>query len=315
MENFNSVKCNANNVAVLLAAYNGEEFIREQLDSILNQQQVNLTIFVSVDLSNDNTLDIINEYSAKHLGAFNILPYGKQYGSAGQNFFRLLTDTDLSSYQYVSFADQDDIWLPNKLSRAVECIREMNLDGYSSNVEAFWADGKSKLVKKNTPQVNFDHLFESSGPGCTFVMTNKLATATQLSLQQNRENINRLWLHDWFCYSFARVNQFKWFIDEQPLMLYRQHDTNSVGANSGLSSFISRCSVISKGEGFNKVIEQSDFIGKQDLPVTLLKSGSRRSMLRLSSMSFRCRRKKIDKLFFFIVCILFACKGYQYVEK
>ena len=296
-------------VAVLLAAYNGENYLRAQLDSIVEQNGVDVRVFVSIDLSNDSTVAIFKEYADRYVGKFELLSYGEKYGSAGQNFFRLLIDVDFTNYDFVAFSDQDDIWLPEKLFRGVSCLSETGVDAYSSNVEAFWQDGRTRLINKSFSQVSYDHYFESPGPGCTFVLSVKLARCIKNSLVSNKVDIEQLWLHDWFCYSWARCNGYSWYIDRKFFTLYRQHDYNVVGANSGFSSFIKRCRVILSEQGFEKVLQQAAFIGRSEKPITLLKRGTRFSMLRLSFLSWHCRRRKTDKLFFFLVCIFFALIG------
>jgi len=154
---------------VLLAAYNGEKYIREQIDSILAQQAVSIEIFVSVDRSKDNTYDLVCRLSELY-PTVNVLPYGEKYGGVAKNFFRLIRDVDLTGFDYVSFADQDDIWMPGKLAKAVEVMNGGYYSAYSSNVIAFWPDGREALVKKSQPQRKWDYLFESAGPGCTFVL-------------------------------------------------------------------------------------------------------------------------------------------------
>ena len=76
-------------VAVLLAAFNGIKWIEEQIESILNQKDVNLDIYISIDLSNDGTYEWCEELAIKNSNV-NILPYGNHFGSAGKNFFRLI---------------------------------------------------------------------------------------------------------------------------------------------------------------------------------------------------------------------------------
>jgi rhamnosyltransferase len=302
-------------ISVLLAAYNGSSYIIEQLDSIINQSAKNIDIFVSVDLCSDDTLSIITEYSKHHQNIY-VLPYGERYGSAGQNFFRLLCEVDFSSYDYVAFADQDDIWYDFKLKRAYEQIRETGCDGYSSNVTAFWADGRTSLVKKDYPQTRFDYIFESPGPGCTFLMTQRLANEIKKSLLNKSEQIKSLWLHDWYCYAFARVHDYGWFIDTVPTMSYRQHDGNEVGANSGLKSMINRMKSVLSGDGLLKVVEQAGFLGIMDSePLRLLVSNSRYSLFKLAIGCFHYRRKASHKLFFFLIFIWFSLKGSAYLEK
>ena len=123
-------------VAVLLAAHNGVLWLPEQIGSALLQQGVDVTIFVSVDHSDDGTEQFIDQLS---LGddRISILPHGKRFGGAGPNFYRLIKEVDFSGFDYVAFADQDDIWFPNKLSRASEELIRSGADAYSSNVTAF----------------------------------------------------------------------------------------------------------------------------------------------------------------------------------
>ena len=299
-------------VVVLLAAYNGEKYIKKQLDSILNQRGVDFSIIISVDKSNDSTLLIVNEYVNEYSNVY-ILPYGESYGSAGKNFTRLLCEVNLLSYQYISFADQDDIWLPDKLNRAVCELEKNNADAYSSNVTAFWETGKKKLVNKSYPQVEFDHLFESPGPGCSFLLSYDLALLIQTHLQSKLKQNQFIWMHDWYCYSFARHHGFNWYIDPVPLMLYRQHQSNVVGANLGWKGFITRCASVLNGEGFYHVLQQAKFIGQDKvLPIELLASNNRMSILKLCFVTYKCRRKLLHKVMLSAVCFYFFIKGKAY---
>ncbi|MBY5947434.1 glycosyltransferase [Photobacterium rosenbergii] len=295
-----------NKVCVLLAAYNGEKYLVEQIESILNQTEVDVDIYISLDLSTDGSYEIISEYAK--LDNIHLLEYGARYGSAGQNFFNLLLSIDFSSYDYVSFSDQDDIWLDDKLKQSILSIKNENADAYSGNVTAFWSDGKQCLVKKDYSQTRYDYLFESSGPGCTFVLSNKLAIAIQLKLNSKKEQLNTLWLHDWFCYSFARANGFRWVIGSQPLMLYRQHENNEVGANSGAKAIISRAKVVLSGDAFDKVKAQADFLDQKEIPIQYINSGTLSSLVKLFFISFECRRKRSEKIFLSVAILLLSLK-------
>lgn len=232
-------------VAVLLAAYNGMQWIEEQVDSILNQQGVAVTLFFSVDLSTDGTDQWVQKLAAKHSNVF-MLPYGERFGGAGPNFFRLIRDADFSGFDAVSFADQDDIWFSDKLSRACALLQDGQCDVYSSNVTAFWTDGKQMLIDKAQPQKQFDHFFEAAGPGCTYVFNIDAASAFKRFVIELGEKIQTVSLHDWLAYAFCRHNGFKWFIDPVPSMLYRQHANNQVGTNTGLSAYKRRFQLISE---------------------------------------------------------------------
>ena len=107
-------------VAILLGTYNGEKFLEAQLDSLEAQSVTNWTLYVSDDGSTDATLDIIHRYQSKW-GTDKIrYRLGPQKGFA-QNFLSLACDTSIKA-DYYAFCDQDDVWLPEKLSIALEHI-------------------------------------------------------------------------------------------------------------------------------------------------------------------------------------------------
>ena len=96
-------------VAVLMATYNGMKWLQAQLDSILTQENVDITLYASDDGSNDGTDDTLRALS-KIDPRVVVLPKIAGTGSAGQNFYRLIRDVDTNAFDYVAFADQDDIW-------------------------------------------------------------------------------------------------------------------------------------------------------------------------------------------------------------
>lgn len=234
-------------VAVLLAAYNGMQWIEEQVNTILNQSHVDVTIFMSVDLSTDGTYEWCKEQESLN-NRIIVLPYGDKFGGAAKNFFRLIRDVDFSDFDFVSLADQDDIWLANKLQHAISLIQLKGYDAVSSDVIAFWEDGSKKLIKKSYPQKKYDHFFESPGPGCTFVIQKNALSMLKkwFFLNLNSEDVIGNGQHDWFIYAYIREHGMSWFIDDTPLMLYRQHDGNLVGCNSGVNAYFKRISLVRK---------------------------------------------------------------------
>jgi len=113
-------------------------------------------------------------------------------------------------------------------------------DGVSSNVLAFWPDGKQKLIHKAQPQREFDYLFESAGPGCTFLMTPWLINKVKDLLLDESGVAGHVALHDWLVYAVCRASGKKWVIDKTPSMLYRQHGSNEFGANHGIRAKYAR---------------------------------------------------------------------------
>ena len=226
-------------IAILLSAYNGAKWIEEQIDTILKQQDVSIQLFISVDLSTDNTYALCKEFEQTKTN-ITVLEYGDRFGGAAKNFFRLIRDVDFLSFDYVALADQDDIWNDGKLHHAIKVIKQDDLDGYSSDVIAFWSNGREELVKKSFPQKKFDYFFEAAGPGCTYVLKQQSAQKFKKFLIKNWGDVNLVELHDWMIYAYFRSQGMKWKIDSKPFMRYRQHDHNQVGLNSGLKAYLIR---------------------------------------------------------------------------
>lgn len=290
-------------IYILLAAYNGENYIEKQVNSI-TQQSMNFTkLIISIDKSNDNTSKIVKKYSNEYL-SIKVLNSGVSYGPAASNFNNLLKNTDFKDVDYICLSDQDDVWKEDKLERAIQKL-EQGFDGYSSNVEAFWENGQKKLLEKNQPQQKFDYLFESAGPGCTFVMSKKIALSLQEFLQRGQfDNLNNY--HDWLIYAYARTNDFKWYIDSYPGVEYRQHASNVFGANVGIKAFISRMHRVLNGEGFDFAFRLMKVLNVQDPFIQSLLPVSRINLLRLAFQFKHCRRRWRDQIFFFFACILLA---------
>ena len=250
-------------VAVLLAAYNGMDWIEEQVSSILSQKSISIEIFISVDLSNDKIHEWCQGLAGKNAHV-KVLPYGEKFGGAAKNFFRLIRDVDFSCFDYVALSDQDDIWDSSKLHHAIRTIEQDSLDGYSSDVIAFWSNGREKLVKKSFPQKKFDYFFEAAGPGCTYVLKQQPTQKFKKFLIKNWENVNCIESHDWLIYAFFRSRDMSWCIDSEPLMLYRQHESNQVGSNFGFLAYLKRIKMIKSGWYRSEVRKISEIISIND---------------------------------------------------
>ncbi|WP_236189923.1 glycosyltransferase [Pseudomonas pharyngis] len=296
-------------VAVLLAAFNGMQWIEEQITSILEQSAVDVKVFISIDPSTDGTEAWCAEYAAVHSNVV-VLPPAGSFGGASRNFFRLIRDVDFDGFDLIAFADQDDIWSGNKLRRAHEKLGELKADGYSSNVVAFWGCGKTHLIDKAQPQVAWDYLFEAAGPGCTYVFSHRLAANLKAAVVAQWQQLQDVSLHDWYCYAFARSNGFRWFTDPVPSMQYRQHESNQVGANIGINSLAVRYKTIHDGWWFSQVQLIAALVDKhQDPFVRSWFRLGRLQLMKLSLSAWNCRRRVRDKVFFFLICWATAIVG------
>ena len=298
-----NAKPNHPKVAVLLAAFNGAQWLEEQVISILNQENIELSLFINVDSSSDGTEVLVSDLCKKY-PQIQHLEFGKRFGGAAQNFYHLLSSVDFDSYEFIALADQDDIWLPNKLKRAISCLSILKAQAYSSDATAFWESGKEVGIIKSQRQTPWDFLFEAAGPGSTYVFTQNLALQIQQMLIHKQALVSSIYMHDWLLYAFTRSKQYRWFIDDQSCIRYRQHLSNQVGANIGVNAFIKRSQKVLSGWALGQSLQIARTLDLESSPFLQdWKTGSRLAYLRLAKYSWQCRRKLVDKLYFFFACL------------
>ncbi|MBA1247930.1 glycosyltransferase [Pseudomonas luteola] len=283
--------------AVALAAYNGMLWIDDQLSSILEQRSVDVDVFISVDISSDETYEHVLSLASKN-SRICVLPQIERFGGAAKNFYRLIRDIDISGFDYLALADQDDIWLENKLIRAHQVLIERQAEVYSGNVMAFWEDGRQRLLDKAQPMRAYDYLFEAAGPGCSYVMGRAFAQRLQAFMEENWSAVNEVALHDWLIYAYGRSSEAQWYIDPWPSVLYRQHGGNVVGANVGVRSALSRIRRIKGGwyrDESRKIIR---CLGLEDTPgiAHIILKKERLSAIRLLVEVNKTRRKLTDRI-------------------
>lgn len=220
------------NISVLLATYNGARYLAAQLDSLLAQTMTDWHCYIHDDGSTDGTQRIIEDYCRAYPDYFTVLYYPAT-GSAGANFMSLLNSAD---GDYVMFCDQDDVWLPGKIEKTYELMRQTEA-GNQDLPAAVYAD--MKVVKEDLEVISESFMRYSSYdpekicferlllynevPGCVMMMNRRTA---DLASNSNLENI---WMHDWFCALIAEASG-RLSALEEPVMLYRQHGDNELGA-------------------------------------------------------------------------------------
>lgn len=209
-------------ICVLLSTYNGEKYLKEQLESLQKQKEVELKIFVRDDGSNDATHEILDEWQKN-----NKLTWykGENIGFA-RSFIDLLKNAP--DADYYAFCDQDDIWLPEKLETAIKKM-ELLPSGpqlYCSNL-FIYRDGKNEGVWwKNKPVINlFRGLVQNVATGCTIVCNTLLRDIVVQNLPLSVK------YHDFWLYHTALLFGNIYF-DENAYIYYRQHKKNIIGAKS-----------------------------------------------------------------------------------
>lgn len=234
------------NIAIILPVYNGEQYLVQQIDSILNQSDVNSIIYIKDDSSYDSSLEIIRKLSLEHEN-IKMLELSNKQVNASTAFYEMIINIPLDNHDYFSFCDQDDVWKHNKLKRAVKCMERDKIHGYSSNVLAFWPTNKKKKVIKSYSQKKYDYMFESAGPGCTFVIKRDLFINIRKFIIGNKKEVYKFSSYDWFIYAYARTHNYNWLIDKKFTMDYRQHEYNEKGAHIGFNATANRIRNIRSG--------------------------------------------------------------------
>ena len=289
------------NVGVFLATYNGEPWIRDQIDSVLAQKMVSVVVYVSDDFSTDGSCKYFKQLAQQDKRVI-LLDKTEKFGSAGKNFYRLICDVETDGLDYLAFCDQDDIWHDKKLIHHVNLARQNQADGVSSNVTAFWPNGEKKLLNKAQPQKMFDFLFESAGPGSTFLMTPWLVNKVREQLNLDKSLARSVFAHDWLTYAVCRAYGRKWLIDSASSLRYRQHNANELGANVGQVAKRFRIKRLNQGwyrSEVKKIVQVCIRINSSDELINLynlLKVNNLVSNLKILCYVAHGRRRFVDRL-------------------
>ncbi len=289
-------------VCILLATYNGAQWLDEQLESIAKQQGVRVSVVASDDSSSDGTVAVLSRWAARL--PIEVLPSSaERFGSAHRNFLRLIRDTELGDADYIALSDQDDIWLQGKLLRGVQSLDLLNTEGYSSSVTAFWSDGRKHEIDKAQPQQSLDYLFGSPGPGCTFVLPRTVFVDLKTFVTCNFERLKSIWVHDWLIYAFVRARGGRWYIDSQVNMLYRQHGSNEIGVNAGWRAALNRLRLVRTGSYRRDILAIADSLCVKNTVVEALRRLriDDRLLLIIQVRHFRRRLSECVVMAFFIL--------------
>lgn len=296
-------------VFVAMATYNGLPWIKAQTESILNQQGVQVRLMISDDGSIDGTEQWL-ECLAKKDQRVTVLPPRSGPAGAGPNFLRLASHVTVGPGEYLAFADQDDLWHPQKLADQLQFISETQADATSSNVVSFDETGKRRFINKAQPQRKWDFIAEAPGPGSTFVLGYRGVKMMQRGLKMIDQQ--QVWLHDWMIYALVRAAGGVWRIDPRPHVAYRQHEDNVLGAHRGWPAMVARWRNLRNGryrEQFCLVAGAAYLQGEQygrsaewlmELSALsdALADPSVRGRIRLAPFLPQMRRKPADRLTF-----------------
>lgn len=240
-----STKRHPAHVAILLATYNGELFLGEQLATLQQQEAVTVDIWASDDGSSDRTQTILEKtQSAWRGGSFNILN-GPGRGFS-ENFRSLILCPDVRA-DYYAFCDQDDLWDADKLAAAVEWLTSLPATQpglYCSRTRIVNSKGQSMGMSPlfSKPASFRNAIVQSIAGGNTMVLNQR---AWSLLVEASRQAA--FVSHDWWAYLVVAGAGGAINYSPEARIGYRQHSGNLVGSNNGLDARLSRYKFLLEG--------------------------------------------------------------------
>ena len=224
-------------ITIIMAVYNGQEYIREQLESLKDQTYTEWRLVIRDDRSSDKTAEIVKKFSDEVEQEVIFKVNEKPSGSAKNNFALLINDAKESDY--VMFCDQDDIWKKDKIEITYNKMKQAE-ERYGRDFPLL-VHGDVEVIDENG-NINADSMFEMSHinadsklpqiliqnhvTGCTMMCNKKLIAG--ISEYASSEYII---MHDYLAALYASVFG-KIEVIKKPLLSYRQHSGNSVGAKN-----------------------------------------------------------------------------------
>lgn len=246
-------------IAILMATYNGEKYICQQIDSILSQTCKDWELYIHDDGSADNTIAAVENYVEKYPDKIHLID-GKSTGGAKYNFFYLFGQVEAPYYMT---CDQDDVWLDKKIELTydkmltienkadVPCLVYTELRVVDSELNTI-ADTMSEYQSLDCHKRTINQfILQNSVTGCT-MMVNMALRDKMLHIT----DIDNTIMHDWWAALVAAQFGKTAFIDE-PTILYRQHGDNSLGALG-----INKLSYIVRRVWQKKQIQESMMLGR-----------------------------------------------------
>jgi glycosyltransferase involved in cell wall biosynthesis len=217
-------------VAILMGVYEGEKYLIAQLDSIAAQSYKNWALTISDDSPNAGSSTLISRWHNEHPNYDVAVVPGPRNGFA-RNFLTLIARTPKEA-QFAALCDQDDVWFPDKIARAVTALQGAETGRpalYSAATVICDADLQARrpsLPFRKAPDFR-NALVQSIGGGNTMVLNRAAIDLAQACLPLDADPV----AHDWWLYQIISGHGGLILRDDAPVLLYRQHGGNAIGAN------------------------------------------------------------------------------------
>lgn len=220
-------------IEILLATYNGEKYLNEQIDSIINQTYTNWKLLIRDDGSEDRTFEILKEYE-KRDERINILRDNKGNLGFVKNFEELLKN---SSEEFIMFSDQDDYWLENKIEKYIGVLENLDAEKLKKPLlihsNSFVCDEKLNILKKNFIDSKVALQYGGNGYFFAYFVQGSTTLINRKLINLGLPFLRSVTLHDRYFHLLVEFFGNRIFIDES-LIKYRQHRNNEIGAKSSV---------------------------------------------------------------------------------
>ncbi|WP_170063424.1 glycosyltransferase family 2 protein [Albidovulum inexpectatum] len=227
-----------------MATCNGGRFVRDQLESIRRQDHSEWSLIVGDDGSTDQTLRKIHEFAHSNPNHAIQLRHGPRKGSTA-NFLHLLCDAALDT-DFIALADQDDVWLPDKLSRAIAALEAAGSGPALYGARTVIVDHQLKRLGLSplfARKPTFGNALVQNIAGGNTMVLNRKAHDLVIAAGAGLEPV----CHDWWLYQLISGCGGQVIYDPHPCLLYRQHEANQIGSNMALAGRIRRISAVLSG--------------------------------------------------------------------
>ena len=222
-------------IDILMATYNGEKYLAEQLDSIINQTYHNWNLLIRDDNSTDRTLEIIQDYQKKD-NRIKLLKDNKGNLGIVKNFEELLKN---SESEFIMFSDQDDIWVENKLDMYLKMIEKIKNKGFMIHSDAILFDKNKSNILKDTFISK-----KAINKGLENVFFNYFVQGATILISKEIKNFilpfpKEVYLHDRYIHLISELFFERIFVNKA-LIYYRQHGDNQIGAKNTVRELLSK---------------------------------------------------------------------------
>ncbi len=233
-------------ISILLCTRNGAAFLPQQLASFLRQSHTNWALWISDDGSTDGTLDLLRQFRADHGDRHDIrILHGPIQGAAA-NFLSLLCHPDLPA-GLAALSDQDDIWLPGKLARALRALPPDDPMPLVYSAQSFYIDAAGNRHGGSRPPQGGAPVFATAMLQNVMAGHSMVLNAPALALVR-RAGPQQIAFHDWWLTLLVTASGGRAILDARRGVLYRQHAGNLLGAPGTLRAALLRATRVLRRE-------------------------------------------------------------------